>query len=338
MSRADQLARGLVEALRATLGEPTLALAGPLTPLGGGFDTEIYTFRLQPAPAAWTGPLVLRLLRAHHDPGRVLREQATQNAVAELGYPAPRVLLACADPAPLGTPFLVMERLPGRPLTDRPLGMAGVLCQAQLRLHVLDATKLARALGEAATLDGYLVGLERRIARASLTGLRGLLDWLHAQRPPSMPPVICHGDLHPQNILARAGQLTGVLDWPNVLVTEPAFDVASTYLILRFVPVELAPVPSALRWLARLGQPILAARYLAGYRHRRPIDRQRLAYYEVAAAMRALVRAGEWRVGGGPEPSPLDRSPYAARLLARASAISGVAAALPGPVIELGLK
>jgi hypothetical protein len=32
-----------------------------------------------------------------------------QNALATLGYPAPRVLAASADPAPLGGGFLVMD-------------------------------------------------------------------------------------------------------------------------------------------------------------------------------------------------------------------------------------
>jgi len=330
MSRADEIARGLAVHLRGALGEPAIELVEPPAPVGGGFDTEIYAFRLRSVPAAWAGPLVLRLLRAHHDPARALREQATQNTLADLGYPAPRVLLATVDPAPLGAAFLVMERLSGAPLTTRPIGMAAVLCDAQLRLHALDAAPLGRLLGEPATFDGYLAALDRRIARVSLAGLAGLMAWLRERRPPpAAPPVICHGDLHPQNVLIDGRALSGVLDWPNVLVADDAFDVASTRLILRFVPVELASLPSAVRWLAHVGQPILAHRYLAGYRRRRSIDRARLAYYEVAAAMRALVQAGERRTAGGPPPSPLDRSAYAARLLAHVRRLSGVDAALP---------
>jgi aminoglycoside phosphotransferase (APT) family kinase protein len=331
LSRADELARGLVVHLRGALGEPALELAEPLAAVGGGFDTEIYTVRLRPAPPAWAGPLVLRLLRPHHDPAMVLREQATQNTVADLGYPAPRVRLASVDPVPLGAPFLIMERMPGRPLTARPLGMAGAVCHAQLWLHGLDPAPLGRALGATATFDGYLATLERRIAQASLAGLSELMAWLREQRPPSMPPVICHGDLHPQNILTDGRALSGVLDWPNVLVAEPAFDVAATYLILRFIPVELAAVQGGLAWLMRVGQPIMAARYLAAYRRRRPIDRRRLAYYEGAASMRALVRAGARRAVSDPEPSALDRSPFAARLLAHANRISGLSATLPPP-------
>ena len=333
MSRADEIARGLVAHLRGVLGEPGLELAEPPVPLTGGFDTEIHAVRLRGAPAGFAAPLVLRVLRAHHDPAMVMREQAIQNALADQGYPAARVLHAALDPAPLGAAFLLMERLPGTPLiSTRPVGMDRLLLEAQLRLHALDPAPIARALGDAVTFEGYLASLGRRVARARLTGLTELMRWLHEQRPPPQaPPVICHGDLHPQNVLVQGGRVSGVLDWPNAVIADAAFDVASTHSILRFVPVGLASMPRALRWLARVGQPILAARYLRGYRRRRPIDSGRLAYYEVAAVMRALVRAGEsrGRAAGGPPPTALDRSAYADRLLAHAAGITGLAASLP---------
>ena len=124
--------------------------------------------------------------------------------------------------------------------------------------------------------------------------------------------------------------VSGVLDWPNAVLAEPAFDVAATLNILRRVPAGVA-VPGPRRWLAAAAQRLLAARYLAGHRRRRPVDPTRLAYYEVAAALRALVRGGEIRRGapGAPPPSALDRSPYAARLLARAARITGLEPSLP---------
>jgi aminoglycoside phosphotransferase (APT) family kinase protein len=328
MDRAGQVGQALAGWLAATGAVPEPELTGPLTPLGGGFDTEIYAFRLRRPPAALDGGLVLRMLRRHHDPTRVLREQATQNAVAVQGYPAPRVLLACVDPGPLGAAFCVMQQAPGVPLLSRVVGMAGVLVQIQLRLHALDPTPLGGTLPD---LDRYLDDMARRIEAATLAGLTPLLGWLRRRRPtPAGAAVICHGDLHPQNVLVDGGAVSAVLDWPNAVLAERAFDVAATLNILRFVPAGLA-APGRLRWLARLGQPLLAARYLSGYRRRRPIEPDRLAYYEVAAAMRALVHHGEVARGaaGGPLPSALERSPYAARLLARAARITGLTASLP---------
>lgn len=325
--RADQVARGLAGYLSKTLGLPTVEFAEPPVPLGGGFDTEIYAFRLRHGPAGLDGPLVLRALRPHHDPAMVRREQATQNALAARGYPAPRVVLITLDPAPLGAPFTIMERAPGVPLLSRVVGMAGVLARAQLRLHALDPAPLQDTLPD---FDGYLEAMARRVDAASLTGLAPLLGWLRARRPRFDAAVVCHGDFHPQNVLVQGRTVTGVLDWPNALLAEPAFDVASTLNILRFVPAGLA-VSGPFTWLVRAGQRVLAARYLAEYRRGRPLDAGRLAYYGVAAAIRALVRSGEARrrVAGGPPPSALDRSPYAARLLAHTARVTGLTASLP---------
>jgi aminoglycoside phosphotransferase (APT) family kinase protein len=327
--RAHALARALVAHLRAALATPELDLAEAPAGISGGFDTDVYTLCLRGAPRAFAGPLVLRVLRPHHDPARVLREQATQNAVADLGYPAPRVLLAAADSAVLGAPFLLMERLPGRPLLEtRAVGMGAVLADMHLRLHALDPAPLARVLGPALTFDGYLDTLAGRIDRGALDGLAPLLEWLRAHRPVDGALAICHGDFHPQNVLVERHGVTGVLDWANALVADPAFDVASTLNILRFVPAGLTSMARALRELARVFQPLLARRYLARYRRRRAIDAARLAYYQPAAALRALVRAGESRQGVGGAPSALDASPYAARLLEHVRRVTGVAAAL----------
>jgi aminoglycoside phosphotransferase (APT) family kinase protein len=328
--RAHALARALVVHLRGALESPELDLAESPARISGGFDTEIYALRLRRAPRAFARPLVLRVLRPHHEPARVLREQATQNAVADLGYPAPRVLLAVTDSAVLGAPFLLMERLSGRTLLEtRAVGMGAVLADLQLRLHALDSAPLARTLGPAFTLDGYLDALGARIDRGALDGLAPLLAWLRAHRPADGALAICHGDFHPQNVIVDRGGLTGVLDWPNALVADPAFDVASTLNILRFVPAGLTSMPPALRGLARLFQPLLAHRYLGRYRRRRSIDDARLAYYQPAAALRALVRAGESRRGVGGAPSGLDASPYAARLLEHARRVTGVIVSLP---------
>lgn len=325
----EPLGRALVAHLRAALAAPALELAEAPVALAGGFDTEIYAVRLRGAPRELAGPLVLRLLRPHHDPTRALREAATQNAVAALGFPAPRVLLAEAVPAPLGAPFVLMECVPGRPLMASGLvGMGARLAALQLRLHALAASSVARALGAGAAFEGYLEAFGARLARAKADGLVPLLAWLRSHRPPAAAPVICHGDFHPQNVLVDHGRVTGVLDWPNALVAEPAFDVASTLNILSFVPATLTAAPAALRWVARVAQPLLARRYLAAYRRARPIDDARLAYYQVAAGLRALVRAAESRRGLAGAPTGLDTSPYATRLLAHAHAVTGVEASL----------
>jgi aminoglycoside phosphotransferase (APT) family kinase protein len=257
--------------------------------MAGGYDTRIFRFRLRSAPSAWSGPLVLRVLNAAQDPQRALRERAVQNTLAGLGYPAPRVLSACADRAVLGAGFLVMERAAGRPLLEaQPWAVSGPLADAHVRLHALDPEPLLRALDDegravgggfdrrTVALAGVLAALAERIRRGPLPGLGAGMRWLLDHRPPDRAPVICHGDFHPQNVLAAGGRVSAVLDWPNVLVADAECDVAATWTVLRLTPIELFPVPRALRPLLAGLRSIMTARYLARYRGARTLDQARI--------------------------------------------------------------
>jgi aminoglycoside phosphotransferase (APT) family kinase protein len=344
-----ELAQPLLEHLRTVLHEPGLGYAEPLTPITGGYDTRTFAFRLSGAPKPFSIPLILRVLGSQYPPARALSECATQNAVAGLGYPAPRVLLASPDPTTLGGAFLVMERLAGRSLLDaRWLGIASVLVEMQLRLHALDPEVLFQALdreGQAwsqaggppisrqvVTFEGHLARLEGRVARGGLRGLDKAMAWLSDHRPTGeRRRVICHGDFHPQNILTMGGRVTGVIDWPNVIVADPAFDVASTRVILDLVPLGLLGVPPALRGLVDIARRIIVARYVGGYRRRQPLDPARLAYHEALVCMRGLVRTAEARLApiGASGLNPLDASVFGERLGARFAHITGITPSLP---------
>jgi aminoglycoside phosphotransferase (APT) family kinase protein len=181
------------------------------------------------------------------------------------------------------------------------------------------------------SFDRYLSGLRTRVSRSGLDGLASAIDWLVAHRPRDPARLaVCHGDFHPFNILHDGTRVTGVLDWPNALVAEPAYDVASTLVILRDAPIALSEAPAAIRWLVRLGRRLLVRRYLTGYRRRRPLDQRALRYYEAASCMRGMVRAAEARRRrDGAPPNPLDVSPFAERLARRFASITGVRAVLP---------
>jgi len=342
------LGRGLLEYLRVRLGEPTLEFAESPTRISGGFDTQIFAFRLRRAPEAFAGPLVLRVLGAQDPGARALREAVTQNTVASLGYPAPRTLLATADQSVLGGAFLIMERLSGEPLTKAGLfSVRRILLEMQLRLHALDADALLQALAredlasvaaggpaldrETMTVDGYLTRLDRRVGRGGLQGLAAAIAWLLAHRPPEPKRrVICHGDFHPQNILVSGGVATGVIDWPNAIIADPAYDVASTKTILGVTPVEVLGLPMVLRWILAAILPGMVKRYVKGYEQQRALDAKALAYYEALCCMRQLVRTAENRLRARPGAlNSLDASSFGEAMAARFSVITGVAPTLP---------
>ena len=331
------LPRRLLEHLRTELREPGLTYADEPQAISGGYDTQIFSFQLKAGDPGWRAPLILRLLGSGGDPRRAAREALIQNTVAALGYPAPRVLLTSADPGPLGGAFLIMERLAGRPmLEERRLGMASTLAAMQARLHALDADRLLDALDtigarDTVTFDGFLAQFDDRIARHSLQGLRPAMAWVRAHRPTAPERAsICHGDFHPQNVLMAGGTVTGVLDWPNVVVADAAYDVGATRAILRLAPVELTAGSPIRRGMLGLIRPLAVMRYLATYRRSRPVGLEQLDYYEAVASLRQLVRIAEARVGVRTL-TALDTSPFGERVARHFAALTAVTPRLPTP-------
>jgi aminoglycoside phosphotransferase (APT) family kinase protein len=73
----------------------------------------------------------------------------------------------------------------------------------------------------------------RRVARATsliTDDLRAL--WARALElsPPSGGRWI-HGDLHPGNVLAADGRITGIIDWGDLTAGDPATDLASAWML-----------------------------------------------------------------------------------------------------------
>jgi aminoglycoside phosphotransferase (APT) family kinase protein len=315
-SASPALNEALLAHLRAYLDAPHLAYREAPAAITGGYDTRIFAFRLEASPDAWSGPLILRLLGAHHDPKRVLFERVVHDALTEASYPAPRVLMSCDDAAPLDGAFLIMERLPGKPLPEaRPFGMGNTLANLQARLHALNPAPLERALNDIGaarvTLGDHLAELrERMSALPQDHTFAPALEWLLKNRPlDRQPPVICHGDFHPFNIIVD-GDDAGVIDWPGALIAEPAFDVGGTLTILRLAPMP-DEMPALLRRFAGVARSLLARRYLGAYRKQRPLDTTRLPYFEALRCFSALLFADEntTRTEAGAEPPP---NPWAA--------------------------
>jgi aminoglycoside phosphotransferase (APT) family kinase protein len=104
--------------------------------------------------------------------------------------------------------------------------------------------------------------------------------------------VICHGDLHPFNLLVDHGQVT-VLDWSAAILGPAAYDVAFTSLLLTeppmTVPRPLQPVVAgAGRTLSRIFQR--RYRSYSGY----SIDPVSLRWHQGLVCLRVLVEVAGW--------------------------------------------
>jgi aminoglycoside phosphotransferase (APT) family kinase protein len=322
----------LLAHLRGRLGAGVGFAEAPV-PLSGGFDTTILAFRLSGAPADWSGPLILRVMARVESAPRVPREAAVHAAVVQAGFPAPRVLLHDTALAPLGLPFLIMERLPGETMwaAARRRGWPAAftlpreLAELQARLHRLGGEGLRRS-AEAFGVDLAAMGLpaelkrlRRRIAREGLTGLLPGADWLLANLPaPAQPEVICHGDFHPLNIMVADGRLSGVIDWANVVLGEPTYDIAALRTVALYADFG---IPAWARGLATATRRLMVLRYMSVYRAAAPLETRNLPYHEAIRILSALAVAGEQPL---PAVNAWNAPHVVAALVRRFAAISGV--------------
>lgn len=350
----SEVAGRLLEHLVRSCGCPEAVYLAAPSRIQGGFDTTIFGFTLDHVPSALAGPLILRLSGDNADPQRVKLETIVQNTLADMGYPAPRVMLTERDPDVLGGPFMVMQRIEGRTLAHgiegfgagRSLperirllfGLPGVLngiidrwVEMQIRLHRLSAEPLLQAVTAAGidarlvTFEGQLARLKAIVQRLALTGLEPGLAWLENHRPASAQAAICHGDFHPLNILADGGEPTGVIDWPNVVIAEPAMDVGSAIANISTVPIGL---PWPLRVTAQAAIRAALRRYERAYRSRHPLDDRAVRYYQVFRAVAQLVPVGAAKAAGRAGSGAFHSEAGAGNLIALITRLSGVSVRL----------
>ncbi len=201
-------------------------------------------------------------------------------AVRAAGAPIPRLLgLEQLD----GRPASVWERVPGpsmwacaRARPDRCAAYGALLADLQLALFALvppvvlprQRDRLASKIRRSAGLDPALAG-----ALACIPAGAG-------------PPRVCHGDLHPGNVILAAGGPV-VVDWFDASCGDPVADVARSSILLA---LEDGGAPTHLPGAGPRTLAPLARAHLARLRSRLELDPGRL---EAWGAVEAVARLAE---------------------------------------------
>jgi len=296
----------LLDVLRTATGRPELAYASEPVQLTGGFWAELLAFSLAEPPPGWPRELVARIMP---DVGTARKETIVQASVSAAGFPTPAVRSSGGPDDGLGRAFMVMDRATGAPLLPGLTGvstlMAGLrqatqipdaLASAMAALHALDPQPVREQLGRLGdvpvTLPGMLQTLREAAGSCQRDDLVSAARWLIDHPRPQTPEVICHGDLHPFNVLAAGVQRT-VLDWSACLIAPRSYDVAFTTSMLADPPVLL---PGPLRFLVRRAGRILAARFIRRYEALAAVavGREDLRWHRAVVSLRALTEVARW--------------------------------------------
>jgi aminoglycoside phosphotransferase (APT) family kinase protein len=226
----EPLADRLVLVASEALGVERVDIEG-LRRLSGGASRETWSFDAVP-PDGERHPLILRRdTPGPLHPGLAL-EARVITAAAGGGVPVPAILVASDDPAALGAPFMVMERIEGETIPRRILRddsladirprLAGQCGAILARLHAIDPDTVA--------------GLEQQDQVAQYRDALDLLGephpafelgfrWLEDNRPPARPPAIVHGDFRHGNLIIGPDGVRAVLDWEIVHRGDPMEDL-----------------------------------------------------------------------------------------------------------------
>ena len=294
--------------------------------LADGWESAIFEFTLGSRSARLSNiepdaALILRVYGSSANAAKGKREFAVMRMLESLGYAAPRAFLFEGDQEPLGAPFIVMERLAGRPLFS-PVSFPGALrtfstgfvsfVRAQARLHRLDVAPATRALAglappsladglpcEAPLLERMLLLIRTRIERGPLPGLERALASVAARAGEfaDAPPSLLHLDYHPRNVLVRGLRVTGVIDWVNLELGDRHLDAAMTSVIMATSALEKP------RWMGDNAagnslRRLFTALYVPLYHAMAPLEWRRFRYCQAVAGLFRLSTLATMRLHG----------------------------------------
>ena len=98
--------------------------------------------------------------------------------------------------------------------------------------------------------------------------------------------MVCHGDLHPFNLLQVDGEVSSVLDWGNAQIEAGELDVANVSVIFAAGPIHI-PRGLGPAYVALISY--ITWRYTRLYARGRQLDGERFDYFRVLRSMQALV-------------------------------------------------
>jgi aminoglycoside phosphotransferase (APT) family kinase protein len=205
--------------------------ARSITRLGGGLDNAAYEVN---------GELIVR---ASKETDPALRSESTQREAQLLAVVAGLSTLPVPEPVFVDAEagLLAYVKLPGVPLIDHPVTEPARLAPALgwflSRLHQAPLEKVE----ELVEWDAYppLAWREdterdyREIVEHIPAAARPLVEDFLGRTPPAEPraAAFCHNDLGAEHVLVdvEANAVTGIIDWTDAAITDPARDLALIY-------------------------------------------------------------------------------------------------------------
>lgn len=250
-AEAEFVAR-TVEYLRAQLPAASAVTLSDIRRIAVGWSHETWLFDLNYEEA---GKSISRGLCLRRDPGNALlrhlsdleQQYRVLKCLEQTPLATPAVHWYESDPAILGAPFLVMDKVPGE--CPNPWGRSGREYYAGAAARGVLPAEFTTTLATLHTLDWRAAGLDflgvpaagtdfvqREIAkwrelielseRPPEPILTDLICWLEQNAPATSRVTLVHGAYRTGNLLIDDDRVSAVLDWELQVLGDPMYDVA----------------------------------------------------------------------------------------------------------------
>jgi aminoglycoside phosphotransferase (APT) family kinase protein len=230
---------------QVTGGKATLT---SLTRLTGGASRDTWSLDAKIEDGVDAGPqhLVLRRdMGGEIQPNALSRRHEFEilQVMWKAGVLVPRPRWLCEDPAVLGLPFFLMDRVEGesvgrRIVRDKNLASARALLPVQMgehlaRIHAVDAhasglTFLPTPTDTPSPADRAVASALEQLDELNEPHpvLEWALRWLERHAPPCPCFVTVHGDFRIGNLMVGSEGLRGIFDWEFCHIGDPAEDLS----------------------------------------------------------------------------------------------------------------
>ncbi len=213
--------------------------------LASGVESDIYTFTYHP-PKSPAQALILRTFPGDGAAQKLLREANGVLRLQQAGYPVAPVLYSETDPALLGRPFTVMEKLEGKVLwpllyqvgTEEVGSLLDRFGRLIAWLHRLDwrpfTDQAARYAANPTTIqEDNFAWMRQLYAQFGVEGFLRVVDWLEAhQAQITVQPAVVHLDFHANNVFLCDDGRLAVIDWTQITVADYRSDLTWTLMIM----------------------------------------------------------------------------------------------------------
>jgi len=236
---------------RQTFPEKTNLKIKNLTAINEGWESIVYAYDAVTTASGQrqTEGMILRIYPGTNAKQKSSREFIGMQTLYRVGYPVPKVYTLVSDNSVFdGCPFMLMERIDGEmlwPILDcakleQVDGLITQFCELFVQLHDLDWQEFVPEDQQSNYqepyffIDTYLSWLHGAAKTfPDLNVLMPVINWLKGRRDdvPCNRPAPVHWDFHPGNVILKPDGSYIVIDWTQIQVSDPRFDIGWTLLL-----------------------------------------------------------------------------------------------------------